>query len=63
MPAAVEQKPKSNDRKAGLILIAVGVGLYFFFSAGNGNQASLECALGRLDSGANWRRPADQLVP
>jgi hypothetical protein len=34
MPATVEQKPKSNDRKAGLILIAVGVGLYFFFSAG-----------------------------
>jgi len=34
MPAAVEQKPKCNDRKAGLILIAVGVGLYFFFSAG-----------------------------
>ena len=24
-------KPKSNDRRAGLILIAVGAGLYFFF--------------------------------
>jgi hypothetical protein len=31
-PVAVEPKTKISDRKSGLILIAVGIGLYFFFS-------------------------------
>jgi hypothetical protein len=30
-PAAAEPKAKVSDRKSGLILIAVGIGLYFFF--------------------------------
>ena len=35
-PAACEPKRKFNDRKAGLILIAVGIGLYFFFASVGG---------------------------
>ncbi len=45
-PAAAEPKRKSDDRKSGLILIAVGMGLYFFFSAG---MAEL-----RISQGMRW---------
>jgi uncharacterized protein DUF6249 len=41
-PVTTEKKPKPNDRKDGLILIAVGTGIYFFLSAvGNSTDKPL----------------------
>ena len=45
-PVAAEPKTKVSDRKSGLILIAVGIGLYAFFAGIGGDL--------RIPAGVRW---------